>query len=206
VSLADSFPLFLIKEIIGEGILMKLVIGLGNPGLVYANTRHNVGFKVINKVAKLTNIKIKGRRYKSRIGQGKILAQEVILAKPMTYVNLSGEAVELLVRNFQVPLSDLLVVYDDISMPLGKIRIRKKGSAGGHNGLKSIIEKLASAEFARIRIGIGTPSPEISFRDYVLSPFTDEENEVIEQAIEKAAEAVICTIEEGIDVAMNRYN
>lgn len=185
---------------------MKLVIGLGNPGLRYANTRHNVGFKVINKVAKLTKIKVKGRRYKSRMGEGKILEHEVILAQPMTYVNLSGEAVELLVRNFQVKLSDLLVVYDDISLELGKIRIRKKGSAGGHNGMNSIIEKLCSQEFPRIRIGIGSPPPEIEIRDYVLSRFTKEENEIIESAIEKAAQAVICTIEEGIDAAMNRYN
>ncbi|MDI6736343.1 MAG: aminoacyl-tRNA hydrolase [bacterium] len=186
--------------------IMKLIVGLGNPGLVYADTRHNVGFKVINKVAKLTGIELKERRYQSRMGQGKISEHEVILANPMTYMNLSGKAVELLVRNFKVPPLDLLVVYDDVSLELGKIRIRKKGSAGGHNGIKSIIEKLACEEFPRIRIGIGTPLPEVSFRDYVLSPFSDEENEVIERGIEKAAQAVICAIEEGIDVAMNKYN
>ncbi len=185
---------------------MKLIIGLGNPGLAYAGTRHNVGFKVINKVAKLIGIEIKGRRYQSRMGEGKISGHEVILAKPMTYMNLSGVAVELLVRNFKASPLDLLVVYDDVSLELGKLRIRKKGSAGGHNGIKSIIEKLANEEFARMRIGIGTPPPEVSFRNYVLSPFTDEENEVIEQVIEKAAEAVICIIEEGIDAAMNKYN
>ncbi|MFH1562639.1 MAG: aminoacyl-tRNA hydrolase [Nitrospirota bacterium] len=185
---------------------MKLIVGLGNPGSDYADTKHNVGFKVINKLVKLTKIELKSRKYKARIGEGKILGHEVILAKPMTYMNLSGEAVELLVWNFKVPLSDLLVVYDDVSVDLGKIRIRKKGSAGGHNGIKSIIDKLASEEFARIRIGIGTPAPDLTFRDYVLSPFSDEENEVVEQVIQKTAEAVICTIEEGIDVAMNRYN
>ncbi|MEW6096075.1 MAG: aminoacyl-tRNA hydrolase [bacterium] len=185
---------------------MKLVIGLGNPGLAYANTRHNVGFKVINKVAKLNDIKIKGRKYKSRMWQGKILGNEVILAKPMTYVNLSGEAVELLIRNFQVALTDLLVVYDDVNLELGKIRIRKKGSAGGHNGMNSIIEAVGSEEFPRIRIGIGFPPPEIEFRDYVLSRFTEEENEIIESGIEKASQAVLCALEEGIDVAMNRFN
>ncbi len=185
---------------------MKLVIGLGNPGLAYADTKHNVGFKVINKVAKLTNIELKGRKYKSRMGEGKILDNEVILAKPMTYMNLSGEAVELLVRNFQVNLTDLLVVYDDVDLELGKIRIRKKGSAGGHNGVNSIIEKLDSQEFPRIRIGIGSPPPDFKFRDYVLSKFTEEENEIIESTIEKAAQTVICTIKEGIDVAMNKYN
>jgi len=185
---------------------MNLIVGLGNPGLVYADTRHNVGFKVINKVAKLAKIEVKSRKYKARLGQGKILDNEVILAKPMTYVNLSGEAVELLVRNFQVPLSDLLVVYDDVNLELGKIRIRKKGSSGGHNGLNSIIDKLNCDEFPRLRIGIGRPSAEISFRDYVLSPFSDEENEVIEQVIERAADAVICIISEGINAAMNKYN
>lgn len=185
---------------------MKLVIGLGNPGLAYANTRHNVGFKVINKVANLTKIKIEGKKYRSRIGQGKILDNEVILAKPMTYMNLSGEAVELLVRNFQVNLTDLLIVYDDVDLDIGKIRIRKKGSAGGHNGVNSIIKELDSQEFPRIRIGIGSPPPEIEVRDYVLSNWTTEELEIIESTIEKAAKSVICTIEEGIDVAMNRYN
>jgi PTH1 family peptidyl-tRNA hydrolase len=185
---------------------MKLIIGLGNPGLKYTNTRHNVGFKVINKLAKLAKIKIRDRKYKSKIGEGKISGNEVILAKPMTYVNLSGEAVELLVKNFQVPLTELLVVYDDINLELGKIRIRKKGSAGGHNGMKSIIEKLNSQEFIRIRIGIGSPPHDVEFRDYVLSNFTEEEEEIIESTIEKAAQAVICIVEKGIDVAMNKYN
>jgi len=185
---------------------MKLVVGLGNPGLVYVNTRHNVGFKVINKLAKLTKIEVKSRKYRSRLGRGKILDNEVILAKPMTYVNLSGEAVESLVRNFQVNLSDLLVVYDDVSLELGKIRIRKKGSSGGHNGLNSIIDKLNCEEFPRLRIGIGRPSPDIGFRDYVLSPFRDEENKVIDQVIEKSIEAIISIISEGIDVAMNKFN
>lgn len=185
---------------------MKLIIGLGNPGLIYTNTRHNVGFEVINKVAKMSNIKLKGRRYKSRIGEGEILGHKVILAKPLTYVNLSGDAVELLVMNFKIQLSDMLVVYDDVNLELGKIRIRKKGTAGGHNGMNSIIEKLASQEFPRMRIGIGFPQNEIELRDYVLSRFTKEENEIIESTIEKAAHAIICTIEEGIDVAMNRYN
>jgi PTH1 family peptidyl-tRNA hydrolase len=185
---------------------MKLIIGLGNPGLKYINTRHNVGFKVINKLAKLINIKIRCRKYKSMIGSGKISGNEVILAKPMTYVNLSGEAVELLVRNFQVPLTELLVVYDDINLELGKIRIRKKGSAGGHNGMKSIIDKLNSQEFTRMRIGIGSPEHGIEVRDYVLSNFTKEEKKIIENTIEKAAQAAICIIKEGINVAMNKFN
>lgn len=185
---------------------MKLIVGLGNPGLYYAHTRHNVGFRTINKVANLTHIEIKGKKYKSRIGQGKILDKEVILAKPMTYVNLSGEAVGLLLREFQVNLSDLLVVYDDLSLALGKVRIRKKGSAGGHNGIDSIIKVLASEEFPRIRIGIGFPPLHLPFRDYVLSRFTQEEEEIIEQAIEKASQCIICCIEKNIDVAMNKFN
>lgn len=185
---------------------MKLVVGLGNPGLYYAHTRHNVGFRTINKVSKLTHIEIKGRKYKSRLGQGKILDEEVILAKPMTYVNLSGEAVGLMVREFHVNLSDLLVVYDDVSLELGKIRMRKKGSAGGHNGMTSIIKVLASEEFPRIRIGIGFPPLHVPFQDYVLSRFTQEEEEIIEQAISKASQCIICCIEENIDTAMNKFN
>ncbi|MEW6621134.1 MAG: aminoacyl-tRNA hydrolase [bacterium] len=181
---------------------MRLIVGLGNPGLDYAQTRHNVGFKVINSLAKLNKIELKGRKYKSRMGQN----NEVILAKPMTYVNLSGEAVELLVRHFQINLADLVVIYDDINLPVGKIRIRKEGSAGGHNGMKSIIEKLGSQQFPRIRVGIGSPPPEIEFRHYVLSNWTPQEKEIIEEATKRVVQAIICIIEEGIDIAMNKFN
>lgn len=185
---------------------MYLLVGLGNPGTEYANTRHNAGFWVINYLAKRTGIKLNQVRLKSRLGKGSFEQKEIILARPRTYMNLSGEAVSSLLREFDLPLSKLLVIYDDIDLDLGQIRIRAKGSSGGHKGVASIINALGSSEFARLRIGIGPLKEGITLTDYVLSKFEDEEEEKLEEAIKRASSAALDVVLEGLEFAMNKYN
>ena len=186
---------------------MKLIVGLGNPGKAYADTRHNVGFRCINRLAKLYNIPLNQRQCRSRLGIGEIAGAQIILAKPQTFMNLSGKAVSLLVQKFQVPFEDLIVISDDLDLPLGKIRIRQGGSSGGHKGLESIIKSLGSQDFARIRIGIGHPEGEMPDTvAYVLSSFTPEEKGIIEEAIARVGEAIYCLLTEGVSTAMNRFN
>ncbi|MBI4328935.1 MAG: aminoacyl-tRNA hydrolase [Chloroflexi bacterium] len=188
-----------------------LVVGLGNPGLEYARSRHNVGFRVVEMLSRRHGIPLRTRRGKATIGEGRVGTGEdgrpVLLAKPRTYMNLSGEAVGPLVRNGDIRLSDLLVVCDDLDLPLGKIRLRPGGSAGGHNGLRSIIAALDTPEFPRLRVGIGRPEEAGEEPiEHVLGPFRPEELPVAGAAIERAAQAVLCFLEEGIDQAMNRFN
>ena len=191
---------------------MKLIIGLGNPGKEYARNRHNVGFHCINQLAKLNSIDLKQRQCQSRVGTGTIAGTKVVLAKPGTFVNRSGEAVKQLMRKHGVEAKDILVIYDDLDLPLGKIRLRKDGSSGGHKGMKSIIAALGGQDFLRIKIGIGRPREENEFRNeemvvnHVLSDFTPEETKLIKPAIDRAAEAVESIIAEGIDEAMNKFN
>lgn len=196
---------------------MKLIIGLGNPGRIYTNNRHNVGFQCIDYYARLHDIRIDQRRNRSYLGTGTIDGEKVILAKPRTFVNLSGEAVRSLVDRHRVPLSDVIIIYDDLDLPLGSIRIRLQGGAGGHNGMKSIISHLGSKEFPRIRVGIA-PSTENEATDpasynqntktpsYVLSDFTSREKPVIKEACSMVAKVISCIITEGIAKAMNQYN
>lgn len=187
---------------------LYVIAGLGNPGSKYDGTRHNAGFDVIDVLVDKYRLYDAERFGKCMMAKGRIEGKRVILMKPMTYMNLSGEAVREVVSYFKVDPSDhLIVISDDIELDIGKLRIRKKGSAGGHNGLKDIIRCLGTDAFARIRVGVGKkPHPDFELMDFVLSRFTSEERQVMDQAEEKAAEAVVCFITEGPDAAMNRFN
>ncbi|MBL7197398.1 MAG: aminoacyl-tRNA hydrolase [Candidatus Omnitrophica bacterium] len=187
---------------------MKLIIGLGNPGIRYRWTRHNLGFLVIEEFAKQKEIVWKKQRiFSAYIGQEQIEQEKIILCKPLTYVNCSGEAVKKVVAKYDIDNKDILVICDDLNLPLGKIRIRAKGSDGGHNGLKSIIDCLGTREFSRLRIGIDKPqSARLSATDYVLSRFNREERKAIKEIIARSVQTIEVIIKEGIEKAMNGYN
>ena len=192
---------------------MKLIVGLGNPGKVYAHNRHNVGFRCLNYFAKCHSIKFERRQCQARIGTGELGGEKLLLAKPRTFVNLSGKAVRCLVRKYNIPLSDLLVIYDDLDLPLGKIRLRSGGGSGGHKGMGSIISALGSEDFPRIRVGIGRPeveglsnTGEDVIVSYVLSDFTPQEEELIKPIIVTVAEAIACFLTQGMEVAMSKFN
>jgi len=189
---------------------MKLIVGLGNPERRYVNNRHNIGFMCLNHFAKMQGIRFDKKKGQARIGTGEVAGNEVVLAKPQTYMNLSGESVSRLMARFNTNLDDLLVIHDDLDLPLGKIRIRRGGSSAGHKGIDSIITCLGSQDFTRIRIGIGRPDkPEISEDDiiaYVLSDFTPKEKQIISQVIPKVSEAILYTLTEGLVAAMSKYN
>ncbi len=181
-----------------------LIIGLGNPGKKYINTRHNVGFEMLDVVAKANNIKVSKLKCRAIIGEGNICDTNVILAKPQTYMNLSGESIRELASYYKIPPERIIVIYDDISLDVGKIRIRQMGSAGGHNGMKSIIYQLKTDEFPRVRIGIGKPDCELI--DYVLQDFSKKDiNELIDVS-DKIPQIIEAIISEGIQNAMNKYN
>ena len=186
---------------------MKLIVGLGNPGIIYTSSRHNIGFRCINHLARLHNIPLAERKSKTQFGRGKIADIEVVLAKPRTFMNLSGEAVGSIVRRFTLPLSDLIVIHDDLDLPLGKIRLRQGGSSGGHKGVDSIIDRLGSQDFSRIRVGIGRPQEDtLDIVPYVLGGFGSQEKAIIEGVIAQVAEAVLCLLTQGMTSAMNKYN
>jgi len=184
---------------------MKLIVGLGNPGAEYAGTRHNVGFEVIAELAKRHSITVTKRDFKAVFGDGTIAGERVLLARPMTYMNLSGEAVAAILRFYKIEVEDLIVILDDVALPVGQLRLRYKGSAGGQNGLKNVIQHLGTEEIARIRIGVGGAQPG-GLVGHVLSKFRKEEQETIQIAYQVAADAVECALKEGFDNAMNRYN
>jgi len=193
---------------------MKLIVGLGNPRRVYANNRHNVGFICLSHFARTQGIKFDQKRGLARIGIGEAAGNKVVVAKPQTYMNLSGRSVSLLIRKFNINLNDLLVIHDDLDLPLAKIRISQGGGSGGHRGIESIISYLESQDFIRLRVGIGRPvknegSAEISEDEiiaYVLSDFTAEQKQTIDQVIPRVSEAILCLLTEGLVAAMNRYN
>ena len=186
---------------------MYIIAGLGNPGQPYEGTRHNAGFDVIDVLAEAYNISVDYRKNRALIGKGIIEGQKVILAKPQTYMNLSGESIRGLVDYYKVDEeSELIVIYDDVSLDPGQIRIRKKGSAGGHNGIKSIIAHLGTEVFPRVKVGVGQKPRQYDLADYVLGRFSQVERPVMEDAFEEAAEAAIAVVEDGIDAAMNRFN
>jgi len=193
---------------------MKLIVGLGNPGRGYANNRHNVGFVCLNHFARMQGIRFDKKQGRARIGLGEVAGSQVVVAKPQTYMNLSGQSVSLLVKKFNINLDDLLVIHDDLDLPSGKIRIRHGGSSGGHKGVDSIITWLGNQDFIRIRVGIGRPvknegSAELGedeIINYVLSDFTPDEKQTITQVIPRVSEAVLCLLTEGPTVAMNKYN
>ena len=182
-----------------------MIVGLGNPGPEYTSTRHNIGFRVIDLLASDQNISLKTRKHQALYGLGIIEDQSIVLVKPMTYMNKSGEAVAALLRQYGIPPENMLVIADDLALDLGRIRLRAKGSAGGHNGHKSIIQSLKTEHYPRLRIGIGKPgSEEVS--DYVLSDFSYREKPVIEQVVQSAAEASKLFLKEGVERAMGKVN
>ena len=186
---------------------MFIIAGLGNPTREYEGTRHNVGFDVIDRLAARYNIDVDVKKHRALIGKGMIAGQKVILAKPQTYMNLSGESVRELVNYYKVdPESELIVVYDDISLAPGQIRIRKKGSAGGHNGIKNIIANLGTDHFMRVKVGVGEKPKNWDLTGYVLSPFTKDERPLVNLAIEHAAKAIEQMLNGDVDAAMNEYN
>lgn len=186
---------------------MYVIAGLGNPGRKYERTKHNVGFDVIDYVTDRHRIPFSGIQFQAECGKGIIAGQKVMLAEPLTYMNLSGEAVAALVNYYKLdPEEELIVIYDDISLDPGQIRVRKKGSAGGHNGIKNIIACLGTDKFKRIRVGIGAKPDRWDLADYVLAPFTPENREKIEDAIKDAADALELILSGDMDEAMNRYN
>lgn len=185
---------------------MKLVVGLGNPTARYDKTRHNVGFEVIDALADKYNITLDTMKHKGMYGKGKIDGQSVILLKPMTFMNLSGESVALVSGYYKVAPEDIIVIYDDINLDVGRLRIREKGSAGGHNGMKNIIAHLGTEEFPRLRIGVGMKPPKMDLADYVLSHFSEEEQALMNQGYDKACEALKLLLLDDIPQAMNQYN
>ena len=186
---------------------MFIIVGLGNPGKEYENTRHNAGFNSIDVLADKYNINIREAEHKALVGKGYIEGQKVILVKPQTYMNNSGEAVREITDYYKVdPESELIVLYDDISLPVGTLRIRDKGSAGGHNGIKSIIQHLGTQVFLRIKVGVGDKIPEMDLVNHVLGHFNKDDYEVMKESFAKAAEATVIMLGGDVEKAMNLYN
>ncbi len=184
---------------------MFIVVGLGNPGRKYAKTRHNMGFIAADELAQKLDIKINKIKHKSLVGEGYLAGQKVLLVKPQTYMNLSGEAVREIMHYYRVESEKILLIYDDVDIETGRIRIRKKGGAGTHNGMKSVVAAMGTEEFPRIRIGIGGDI-KMHLMDFVTGGMNKKEKETLKEAVITAAEAAECIIEKGIDAAMNRYN
>ncbi|MDK2564769.1 aminoacyl-tRNA hydrolase [Romboutsia sedimentorum] len=185
---------------------MYIVVGLGNPGKQYDKTRHNVGFNVIDILAKEYDISVTKIKHKALIGEGRIGSEKVLLVKPQTYMNLSGETLIDIYQYYKVDLSNIIVVYDDIDLDVGKLRIRTKGSGGTHNGMRSITKCLGSTDFPRVRVGVSKPRPGQDLADFVLSKFRKEEAIDLENGLEKAYRAVDTIIRENIEISMNKYN
>ena len=185
---------------------MKIIIGLGNPKREYEGTRHNVGFSAIYSISDAYGIKVDTKKHKALIGKGIIEGEKVILAMPQTFMNLSGESVRELVDFYKAGPEDIIVIYDDISLDVGKLRIRTKGSAGGHNGIKNIIAHLGTDEFTRIKVGVGEKPARMDLADYVLGRFNKNELETIRESVERATKAVATIISDGEQAAMNSFN
>ena len=183
---------------------MFLIVGLGNPESQYEDTRHNIGFKVIDNIAKEYNIDINRQKFKGVYGEGFINGEKVILLKPSTYMNLSGESVKEVIDFYKLSNEDILVIYDDISLDVGRLRIREKGSAGGHNGIKNIIAHLGTDVFPRIKVGVGQPN--VDLVNYVLGKFSKEEMDILSESIEASTKAVKEIISNDVKSAMNIYN
>ncbi|ANP79383.1 aminoacyl-tRNA hydrolase [Bacillus sp. B25(2016b)] len=189
-----------------SGTRMKLIVGLGNPGREYELTRHNIGFMAIDELAKRWNISLNEQKFKGVFGAGFVNGEKVILLKPLTYMNLSGESIRLLMDYYKIDVEDFVVMYDDLDIPVGKLRLRMKGSAGGHNGVKSTISHLGTQEFQRIRMGIDRPKNGMKVVDYVLGRFTSEEIPDVNHSIEKAADACEEWLNKPFLQIMNTFN
>jgi len=187
-----------------------LIVGLGNPGPRYAHNRHNLGFMCLNDFARSHGIRFDKKQGKARTGTGEVAGKKVVLARPQTYMNLSGQAVSRLVMKYHISPDNLLVIHDDLDLPLGRIRLRRGSSSGGHKGIESIIAELGSPDFLRIRVGVGRPTAgvktEADIIDYVLSDFSADEMKTVSRVIPVVSEAVLCLLTEGLTVAMNRFN
>jgi len=185
---------------------VKIVVGLGNPGPQYGNTRHNLGFAVVDQVAERLGVLCDREKHHGLVGEARLDGERIVLEKPLTFMNRSGECVAPLVRMAGCPLDALLVIADDVNLPLGKLRLRGEGSAGGHNGLKSIIARLGDESFARLRLGVGDNRDGEDLADYVLSRFRPDEWSAVARTVSEAADAVLCWVREGVDRAGNQYN
>ncbi|PLR93302.1 aminoacyl-tRNA hydrolase [Bacillus sp. T33-2] len=185
---------------------MKLIVGLGNPGKQYEKTRHNIGFEVIDALSGRLNIPLNQAKFKGVFGIGNMSGEKVLLLKPLTYMNLSGESIRAVMDYYDIGLEELAVIYDDLDLPVGKIRLRQKGSAGGHNGIKSTIAHLGSQSFNRIRVGIGRPVTPMPITDYVLGRFAKEEQAAIEQVVKHCADACEAWLKKPFLDVMNTYN
>ena len=184
-----------------------LIVGLGNPGDQYENTRHNVGFRALDELAEIAAVPVQKLKYKALTNTATVSGRKVLLMKPVTYMNLSGEAVRQAADFYKIPPERIIVISDDTSLPVGKLRIRKSGSAGGHNGLKSIIQHLGTDTFPRIKIGVGEkPHPDYDLADWVLGKFPPNDKKVIDEMVQKAAKAVEYYIKDGPEKAMGRFN
>lgn len=184
---------------------MKVIVGLGNPGIRYQGTRHNIGFRVVDRLAEINRIPISTKRFKSIYGTGRIDSQRVVLLKPMTFMNRSGEAVKKTVDFFRVGMEDLVVVQDDLDLPLGRLRFKRRGGDGGHQGVRSVIESMGGNTFLRLKVGIGRPPRGMDPADYVLTPFGETRESDMEKILSRAAESLRVMLLEGIETAMNRY-
>lgn len=183
-----------------------LIIGLGNPGREYELTRHNIGFLAIDHLAERWDIKVNKYKFKSLLGEFRKPHEKVVLVKPQTFMNLSGNAVNSFIHFYKSPIEQVLVIFDDLDLPFGSIRIRRSGGSSGQKGMKSIIEQLGTEEFPRIRVGIGRPPGKMNSVDFILNKFRNSENTDLEIILDKCADAVECYIEVGIETAMNRFN
>ena len=200
-------PMALLDSLFGRGKRVSwVVLGLGNPGERYEGTRHNVGQLCVDRVARQNSISISRRRSLASVGEGEFRGHAVALAKSRTFVNVSGRAATSLLARYRASPAELLVILDDMDLPAGRMRLRSGGGSGGHNGLKSIIQALGTQEFARLRIGIGRPGPGNDEVQHVLGPMSAEDRGLVDSAIDRAVEAVVCLVTEGIDEAMNRFN
>ncbi|WP_316572796.1 aminoacyl-tRNA hydrolase [Neobacillus sp. YIM B06451] len=185
---------------------MKLIVGLGNPGRQYADTRHNIGFAVVERLSDKLGIPLDQLKHKGMFGMGHYKGEKVILLMPLTYMNLSGESIRAAMDFYKIGMEDILVIYDDLDLPVGKIRLRQKGSPGGHNGIKSTIAHLGTADFNRIRIGISRPPAGMAVPDYVLGRFRKEEEPLMADAVEKSAAACEAWLEKPFLQVMNEFN
>ena len=185
---------------------MFIIAGLGNPDEKYQGTRHNVGFDVVDRLAEKYQIAVDTKKHRALIGKGVIEGQKVLLAKPQTYMNLSGESIRDIADFYKIPAENIIIIYDDISLEVGQLRIRKKGSAGGHNGIKNIIALLGTQEFPRIKVGIGSKPEGWDLADYVLSKYSKAERECLRDAQQDVAGAAALMVHDDVDGAMNQYN
>ena len=185
---------------------MKIIVGLGNPGRKYERTRHNAGFLVLDELARQLHIAVSQEKHNALMARTLIGSDAVVLAKPQTYMNDSGRAVAAILRDSYGAVNDLIVIHDELDLPIGAVRVKMGGGHGGHNGLRSLVDQLGSPDFIRVRIGINRPLPGMDAADYVLSPFGAEERETVADAVNKAAEAVRTIVQEGPERAMNMFN